>query len=203
MVRSLLLFTLLGVRSRHLSQSSASHSFPSGKCHFFLLQRLFCDNDPCLWTQWGSTRHTQTMSIFFFFFTNSTCGWTLLWYCVSGNQNLLCHFTLVKLSPYLTFTENRVFYFKHPNQQDHLSCKTGGWRLWRESRKTSCLRGHCSCGRYQVSALGETEGVKGRRWGPVSGLRVTGAAVMTTCPWAAQPPVSFFLIVDIIPFQSY
>uniref|UniRef100_A0A8C9I0K8 aldehyde oxidase n=1 Tax=Piliocolobus tephrosceles TaxID=591936 RepID=A0A8C9I0K8_9PRIM len=39
-----------------------------------------------------------------------------------------------------------VFYFKHPHQQDHLSCKTSGWRFWREGRKTSCIRGDCSCG---------------------------------------------------------
>uniref|UniRef100_A0A2K5CTC0 aldehyde oxidase n=1 Tax=Aotus nancymaae TaxID=37293 RepID=A0A2K5CTC0_AOTNA len=39
-----------------------------------------------------------------------------------------------------------VLYFKHPHQQDHLSCKTSGWRFWREGRKASCIRGDCSCG---------------------------------------------------------
>uniref|UniRef100_A0A2K5QZC5 aldehyde oxidase n=1 Tax=Cebus imitator TaxID=2715852 RepID=A0A2K5QZC5_CEBIM len=39
-----------------------------------------------------------------------------------------------------------VLYFKHPHQQDHLSCKTSGWRFWREDRKASCIRGDCGCG---------------------------------------------------------
>lgn len=139
-----------------------SDSFPFGKDHFsagkFVLWRLATFmNSVELWK-------VQTVSVVYFFvFTNSRCGWILLLCCVLGSKNLLYHFTLVKLSHYLPFTENSVLYFKHPQQQDHLSCKASGWRFWREDRKTGCLRGYCSCGCSQVSAPRDTAGHKMHR----------------------------------------
>ena len=81
----------------------------------------------------------------------------MLWYFRKQKASLPF---LVKLFHYPTFTENSVLYFKHPHQQDHLSRQTGRWRFWRESRKTGCIWSYCSCGRYQVSALGDTRGCK-------------------------------------------
>ncbi|NP_001289859.1 aldehyde oxidase 2 [Saimiri boliviensis] len=46
----------------------------------------------------------------------------------------------------LAHVQVSVLCFKHPHQQDHLSCKTSGWRFWREDRKASCIRGDCGCG---------------------------------------------------------
>lgn len=145
--------------------------------------------------------HSDCQSFFFSFFLHSRCGWILQWCCVSGSQSPPCHFILVKLSQYLTFTENSVFYFKHPKQQDHLSCETSGWRFWRESRKISCVRSYCSCGCHQVSAFEGTEGCK------MSELRAN--------QWPQRhlgfchnhlPPLGnsasclfFFLIADIMP----
>lgn len=134
---------------------------------------------------------------FFFFFTDNRCGWILCF--DSANKSLLCHFTLVKLSQSLTFTENSVLHFKHPHQQDHLSCKTSGWRFWWEGRKTSCIRSYCSCRCYQVSALGDTGGWKMYRaeGKSVTWVSVTLAVVITTCVSLDNSAFYFFFLYNI------